>query len=131
MAKTKRQFWVAVVEDDAGMREALQALLEAAGFPTSGYGSAEAFLRSARARAAGCILVDMHLPGMSGLQFYRGLRARGPAPPGILLTAHRDGDGRLQAEAKAAGMSGVLYKPFTAEALLQLLRPISARHRTT
>lgn len=121
MAKTKRQFWVAVVDDDAGMREGTQALLDSAGYRSSGYRSAEAFLRSQRARSAGCLILDMQLPGMSGLQLYRTLRARGLTAPGILVTGANDREGRLRADALAAGMLGVLHKPFQGDSLLQLV----------
>jgi FixJ family two-component response regulator len=127
MAKTKRQFWVAVVDDDAGMREATQALLHSAGFRSSGYRSAELFLRSPRAHSAGCLILDLHLPGMSGLQLYSTLRTRGPAAPGILITGTHDPDGKLRAEALAAGMLGVLHKPYDSETLLQLVQTAARR----
>jgi FixJ family two-component response regulator len=130
MAKTKRQFWVAVVDDDAGMRQGTQALLHSAGYRSSAYASAEAFLRSRRARSAGCLILDMQLPGMSGLQLYRTLCARGPAAPGILVTGAHDREGRLRIEALAAGMLGVLHKPYHSEALLQLVQQAAAHPRT-
>lgn len=128
MAKARRQFWVAVVDDDAGMRVATQALLGSAGFRTSGYRSAETFLRSARARSAGCLVLDMHMPGLTGIQLYEKLRARGPAPPGILLTADSDYGGALAAAAAAAGMLAVLHKPTASETLLQLVQKVSEQH---
>jgi CheY-like chemotaxis protein len=64
----------------------------------------------------------MHLPGISGLQLYRQLIQRRKRVPAILLTADWDSDGRLRAEASAAGMLGILYKPFDADTLIQLIR---------
>jgi FixJ family two-component response regulator len=131
MAKTKRQFWVAVVDDDAGMRAGTQALLDSAGYGSWAYRSAEAFLRSRRAQSARCLILDMHLPGLSGLELYRTLRARGVITPGILITAAPDHEGRLRADALAAGMLAVLHKPFPGESLLQLVKEAAATHPPT
>jgi FixJ family two-component response regulator len=128
MAKTKERFWVAVVDDDAGMREATQALLRSAGFRTSGFRSAETFLRSARARSAGCLLLDMHLSGISGLQLYSKLEDSGAVVPAILLTADSDRDGRLRARALAAGMLAVLHKPFASDVLLDLVQQVCRQY---
>lgn len=127
MAKTKRQFWVALIEDDAGMREATAALLRAAGFRTHGYRSAEVFLRSARARTAGCLLVDFRLPGMSGLQLHCKLRDTGTNVPAILITAEDDPDSRLRNEALGAGMRAVLRKPFSGDDLVRLVEQAEGR----
>jgi FixJ family two-component response regulator len=129
MAKQKEQFWVAVVDDDVGMREATQALLGSAGYRTSGFRSAEAFLRPARARSAGCLVLDMQLPGINGLQLYSELRNRGVVVAAILLTADSDDDGRLRARALAAGMLAVLHKPFASDLLLDLVQQVCKQHR--
>jgi FixJ family two-component response regulator len=124
MARAKRQFIVAVVDDDAGTREAIESLLNSAGFRTSGYGSAEMFLCSRSARSAGCLVLDLRLPGMSGLDLYRKLIEERISVPALLLTADNDHDGRLRAEALAAGMLGVLHKPFDGDALLHFVQEV-------
>jgi FixJ family two-component response regulator len=129
MAKRKEQFWVAVVDDDAGMREATQALLRSAGYRTSSFRSAEAFLRAAPARSAGCLVLDMRLPGINGLQLYSKLRDSGVVVPAILLTADSDRDGRLRALALAAGMLALLHKPFASDVLLDLVQQAWKQHR--
>jgi FixJ family two-component response regulator len=131
MAKTKLKFWVAVVDDDAGMRKATRALLDSAGYRNSAYRSAEQFLRSSPAQSAGCLILDMHLPGMSGLQLYRVLRERGSAASGILVTGAHDHDGLLRTEALAANMLALLHKPYESDTLLQLVAKAAAQHLAT
>jgi len=122
MATGTRRPFVAVVDDDVGMREATEALLNSAGFRTSAYSSAEAFLRSRRARKADGLVLDMRLPGITGLQLYRKLREQGLAVPTVLLTADRDRGGRLHTEASAAGILAVLYKPYDGDTLVNLVQ---------
>jgi FixJ family two-component response regulator len=119
MVKAKGRLLVAVVDDNADMRDAIEVLLSSAGFRTCAYPSAESFLRSKRARAARCLVLDLQLPGLDGFGLCRALRERGDNIPIILVTA--DTDRKLAAKAAAAGMLGVLSKPFAADALLQLV----------
>jgi FixJ family two-component response regulator len=120
MAKAKRRNLVAVVDDDPGMREATISLLESAGFSTCGYASAEELLRSPLGRSAFCLVLDMHLPAMSGIQLYLELLTRGLAPPAVLVTANDSA--RLRAEALECGMLGTLRKPFAGQDLIDLVR---------
>jgi FixJ family two-component response regulator len=111
------------------MLEATQALLGSAGYRTSGFRSAEAFLRAARGRSAGCLVLDMRLPGISGLQLYSELKDSGVVVPAILLTADSDRGGRLRAQALAAGMLALLHKPFASDLLLDLVQQVFKQHR--
>jgi two-component system, LuxR family, response regulator FixJ len=107
---------VLVVEDDVGMREAIESLLDAAGFESAIYDSAESLLAAGAVEGAVCIVSDLKLPAMSGLELLAALSARGPRPPFILITAH-DSPG-VRNEAERRGVSGFLPKPFPASALL-------------
>jgi two-component system response regulator FixJ len=107
---------VLVVEDDEGMREAIESLLGAAGFKTAGYASAEALLGAAALEGVRCIVSDVRLPAMSGLDLLGALRARGDAPPVILITAHDSA--ALCDEAGRRGAAAYLPKPFAASELL-------------
>jgi FixJ family two-component response regulator len=127
MAIRKRQSFVAVVDDDASMREAIESLLGSAGIENSGYASAELFLRSRRARKAACLIVDMRLPGMNGLQLCRELRASGIDAPVILVTADHDRSGRIRTAALAAGVIDVFHKPFEPGALLGCVQAALAK----
>lgn len=122
MARRKRQFFVAVVDDDAGMRMATQALLNSHGLRTRGFSSAEQFLQSRDGCKAGCLVLDMRLPGMSGLELQQELRARGLAIPAIFVTAEPDTDLKLQTQILECGAMAVLRKPFDAERLAQLVQ---------
>jgi len=106
---------VIVVDDDDGMREAIDSLLNAAGFETSTYASAEALLSAAALDSATCVVSDLKLPSMSGLELIVELRARGMRAPFILITAHDTPGAR--AEAKRNGAT-YLAKPFAGSALL-------------
>jgi FixJ family two-component response regulator len=122
MAKRKRQFFVAVVDDDAAMRAATRDLLNSNGFRTQGFSSAEQFLRSRHGCKAGCLVLDMRLPGMSGLELQRELRVMGLAIPAIFATAEDDVDGELQIRILQAGAVAVLRKPFDPGQLSRLVQ---------
>ncbi len=120
MEKAKGPQLVAVVDDDADMRQATENLLNSGGIRTAGYSSAESFLRSRRARTCACLVLDLYLPGLDGLGLCDALRKRGDTIPIILVTADRDRE--LHTKALAKGILGVLKKPFDGDALLQLVQ---------
>jgi FixJ family two-component response regulator len=122
MAKRKRQFFIAVVDDDAGVRAATQDLLNANGLRTRGFSSAEQFLQSRYGCSAACLVLDVRLPGMSGLELQRELRTQGLTIPAIFATAEADASGQLQTQLLEAGALAVLHKPFDPEQLLRLAR---------
>src|SRR5258707_3841101 len=106
---------VLVVDDDDGMREAIESLLDAAGFESVTYASAEALLAGGAVEGAMCIISDLKLPAMSGLDLLTELRARGGQPPVIVITAH-DAPGVLD-EATRHGAVAYLPKPFVGSVL--------------
>src|SRR5512132_2608317 len=79
---------VAIVDDDKSIRNATQDLLTAAGFSTAAFEDAESFLGSASRDRASCVVADMRMPGMTGLELYRKLVASGHGIPTIIITAH-------------------------------------------
>jgi FixJ family two-component response regulator len=111
---------VVVVEDDESMRRAIERLLDVAGFESAGFASAEAALADRSDAQPACVVSDLRLPGMSGLDLLDALRARGASPPLILITAH-GAPGRREKAARA-GAVGYLAKPFPGTALLDLIR---------
>jgi FixJ family two-component response regulator len=116
---------ILVVEDDDGMREAIEALLGAASIESASYGSAEALLAGGAVEAAACVISDLKLPGMSGFELLAALRARGPAPPVIMITAH-DAPG-VRREAERLGAAAYLAKPFAGNALLAAIESVTTR----
>ena len=79
---------VAIVDDDKSIRNATQDLLKAAGFSTATFEDAESFLGSASRASASCVVADMRMPGMTGLELYQKLVASGHAIPTVIITAH-------------------------------------------
>jgi FixJ family two-component response regulator len=120
MGKTSRSApTIQVVDDDASTRRALGRLLVALGFEVSVFESAEAFLESGIRAANSCLLVDIHMPGINGIELCDRLAASGWNPPTILMSAHTDpGTAALASQAKAITM---LLKPFDEEALLDAI----------
>ena len=107
---------VVVVEDDPGMRTALEKVLGAAGFRATTFPSAEALLDAGAAGGAGCLVLDVRLPGLSGLELCCELQARGPTPPVIFMTAFDDPSVRRETE--RLGAAAYLIKPFGGRALV-------------
>ncbi len=110
---------VAVVEDDPSMRRSVQRLLSAHGFLTEDYSSAEAFLGRGTAGKIECLVLDIDLGGMSGIELQRRLRASGSKLPVIFITALEDG--ALEAEAVKTGCIAYLHKPFPADLLINAI----------
>ena len=108
---------MAIVDDDASMRDATSNLLEAAGMSTATFADAESFLKSASERRVACLLADMRMPGMSGLQLYQHLVASGTPIPTVLITAYASDETRLRA--REAGILCCLAKPFAPDELLE------------
>ena len=104
---------IACVEDDVSAREALGGFLKALGFTPAAFSSAEEFLQSARLNEASCLITDVHLPGMSGLQLQSRLSASGYPIPVIVITAFPDN--RVRERALSAGAVCFLNKPFNTE----------------
>jgi two-component system response regulator FixJ len=109
-----------VVDDDAAMRDSLAFLLDVNGFQPKTYESANAFLSAAATRAASCVISDIRMPGLSGIELVRALKSRGEACPVILITGH--GDVALAVEAMKAGAVDFIEKPFDDAALLSAIR---------
>jgi FixJ family two-component response regulator len=115
---------VAIVDDDGSVRTALLGLMKSAGIPARAYSSAEEFLRSGVEPEAACLVVDLRMPGMSGLELQAHLGARSAGIPVIFITAHGDADAR--ARALRAGAVGFFQKPFDDEELLESIRMATA-----
>jgi len=111
---------VAIVDDDNSMRTAVQDLLEAVGLPVQAFASAEEFLRSGKQHSTTCLIVDVRMPGMSGLELQENLNAEGCGIPTIFITAH--GDAKMRAQALRAGAAEFLTKPFDDEVLIESVR---------
>jgi FixJ family two-component response regulator len=116
-AKTKL---IAIVDDDDSVRNAVQGLLKAVGLPSQAFASGEEFLRSGQQRQAACLITDIRMPGMSGLELQAQLNAERCRIPTIFITAH--GDAKLRMQALRAGAVEFLSKPFDDEALLESVR---------
>lgn len=116
---------VHVVDDDAAVRDSLSFLLGSADIGVRTYASALEFLDQADAAASGCILTDIRMPGMSGLDLVQELKKRGLMRPVIVLTGHADV--ALAVEAMKAGVMDFIEKPFDDEALLSAVRTALAR----
>ena len=120
---------VAVVDDDESHRRATRGLPRAAGFATTAFSDAESFLASEARATAACLVADLKMPGMSGLDLCEALIASGDAIPTVLVTAYSEEV--TQARARKAGINCCLIKPFAAEQLLECVREALAtpRHR--
>ena len=110
---------MAIVDDDDALRNSLDNLLRSVGFRVQGFASAEAFLQANHAPETACLLLDVHLPGMNGLELQRQLMAAHWGIPIIFVTAYIDDD--VRARALAAGAVAFLYKPCHEEDLLHAI----------
>ena len=112
--------FIAIVDDDQSVQSALQDLMEADGLSARCFGSAEQFLESGLHRKAACLIVDIRMPGMSGLELQARLKADRSNTPIIFVTAH--GDARVRMQAMREGAAEFLIKPFDHQVLLKRVR---------
>jgi FixJ family two-component response regulator len=110
---------ISVVDDDDAMRISLENLIRSVGLRAQGFPSAEAFLRSNQLHETDCLILDVRIPGITGLELQRRLAATNSRIPIIFITAHQNEDWRMQA--LHAGAVAFLYKPFHEEALLDAI----------
>ena len=109
-----------VIDDDEAVRNSLEFLFDSAGLPVCAYESALAFLEQLDAPTSGCVVTDVRMPEMSGLDLLRELRRRGSSLPVIVITGH--GDVPLAVEAMKAGAQDFLEKPFEEGRVLSVVR---------
>jgi FixJ family two-component response regulator len=119
---------VFVVDDDASMREALKNLLRSVGLAVETFGSAQEFLSSDRSKAPGCLVLDVRLPGLSGLDLQRQLADANLQIPIVFITGH--GDIQMSVRAMKAGAAEFLTKPFRDQDLLDAVQQAVDRDRT-
>jgi len=110
---------ISIVDDDDALRNSLDDLIRSIGFRTQGFPSAEAFLSSNQARDTACLILDVRMPGMNGIDLQRQIVAANWRIPIIFITSHADDHAR--ARALKAGAVAFLYKPFREEELLNAL----------
>src|SRR6266404_1293098 len=125
MALMTRPVKIAVVDDDESVRQSLLGFLASVGYDGALFGSAEEFLNSTHLDQFACVILDIRLPGMSGLELYSALRMNQRLVPTIFMTAHADE--AAQSRALAEGAEAFLYKPFRPEALLDAVRTAVAK----
>jgi FixJ family two-component response regulator len=118
---------VYVIDDDADMRVSMEGLLNSAGLHCEAFSTAEDFLRASRSDTGGCIILDVSLPGINGLDFQQQLRRAGLRIPIIFLTAH--GDIPMTVSAMKSGAVEFFTKPFDDEQLLKAIQHALARDR--
>jgi FixJ family two-component response regulator len=107
---------ISVVDDDDSMRESLRGLIRSVGFSANIFASAEEFLNSDHLRDTDCLILDVRMPGMNGLDLQRQLMVSRREIPVIFMTAHADEETRLRA--LKDGAIAYLFKPFSEDALL-------------
>ena len=110
---------ISIVDDDESVRDALWGFLRSVGFTVNVFASAEEFLNSDQLSKADCLILDVRMPGMSGIELQRQLVAGDYGVPVIFITAHED-EG-IRAQAIEVGAEAVLIKPFSEEALLNAI----------
>jgi FixJ family two-component response regulator len=118
--REKNSQLVAIVDDDQSVRSALKDLMESAGLSARCFGSAEEFLESDERSETACLVADIRMPGMSGLELQAKLKAEGSRIPIIFISAH--GDAKVKLQAMTAGAVDFLSKPFDDEVLLEQVR---------
>ncbi len=111
---------ICVVDDDASLRRSIRNLLMSVGFPVETFDSAEAFLESVDRNSIGCVVLDVRMAGMSGLDLLKRLAALGSRTPVIMLTAHADDETRRRS--LEAGAVAFLEKPVRSADLLDAVR---------
>jgi FixJ family two-component response regulator len=116
--KSKNDALIAIVDDDASVCEALESLLKSIGFRTVSFTSARSFLDSSELPKVSCVVLDVSMPNMNGLELQRHLASTNPIPI-IFVTAHRDE--KTRERALRAGAISFLSKPFSDEALIDSL----------
>ena len=110
---------VSIIDDDQDVRQAVQRLMRSRGFATRTFASAEEFLRSPSLHETACVITDIQMPGMTGIDLHDVMLKQGPRLPVIFLTAFPDD--RTEKRALQAGALGVLAKPFDARTLVSLV----------
>ena len=120
MATQRNTNLVAIVDDDDLVRRALQGLMKSVGLPAQTFASSEEFLISGQQHHAGCLIADIRMPGISGLELQAKLNADHCRIPTIFITAH--GDEKMRMQALRAGAVEFMAKPFDDEALLESVR---------
>jgi FixJ family two-component response regulator len=118
---------VFVIDDDAGVRQALESLIRSVGLRVQTFASTHDFLKSERTSEPGCLVLDVRMPGRSGLDFQRDLTEAGIHIPVIFVTGH--GDIPMSVRAMKAGATEFLTKPFRDEDLLGAVREAIDRNR--
>ena len=119
---------IAVVDDDAAMREALFELFQVLDLPCRTFDGADAFLAAYAPGSFDCLITDIRMPGMSGLELQQTLKARGYKVPIIFITAY--GNAEIRLEAMGEGAIAFLTKPFDDEALLDSVRAVLKTRRS-
>ena len=119
VTQTVKKF-VAIVDDDESIRAALQGFMKEADLPAQSFASAEEFLGSGDVNQVGCLVADIRMPGMSGLELQARLNAERRRIPIVFITAH--GDASMKMQALRAGAVEFLAKPFDEEVLLDCVR---------
>jgi FixJ family two-component response regulator len=111
---------VAVIEDDESVRKSLRRLLRSVGFSVQTFASAEEYLKVELTTPPGCLIIDVRMPGLSGLELQQRLLRTGSRVPAIFMTAHEDPQARTQAQ--ALGAVAFLQKPFDEKMLLAAIQ---------
>jgi FixJ family two-component response regulator len=119
---------IALVDDDEALREALGSVMKAAGFVSKTFASAEEFLACDDCDDTGCLVLDVRLPGMSGIELQRRLAESNSRLPIIFVTAH--GDASLRDSLMRAGAAAFFYKPVRSDALLKEIHAALAKTST-
>ena len=119
---------IVIVDDDKSVRNATHDLLRSAGFSTATFENAESFLGSRVRGRAACLVADMRMPGMTGLELHQALVASGDGIPTVIITAYPEE--LMLARAREAGITCCLTKPFTPDELLECVQEALAKSQT-
>jgi FixJ family two-component response regulator len=118
---------ISVIDDDASVRAATDNLLSSHGYTVHTFASAEEFLQSAGPNGSSCVIADVHMPAMSGLDLLTHMRAQGYNAPFIFITAFPDES--VRARALKAGAICFLAKPFAGRSLISCIETVANGHR--